>query len=225
MYQGVRAKRDKKLTKIIVDQRELRSPVAREMDKLNIDMQFEILPVADYILSERCAVERKTVDDFYNSLFTDKKLFGQLHDLKQYDVPILIIEGYEGELYTARNIDARVVDGILNIIALMRIPIRFSINPAGTARILVNMATHEQTDNKKTFSYHGKRSSLSPKEQLTYTLSSVTDIGTTKANNLLSHFKSLKAVVNADIEQLIEVDLIGKPTAKHIKEYFEREFK
>ncbi len=213
---------EQKRTRIIIDSRELRSPIARELDNLDIDMQFETLPIADYVLSECCAVERKTVDDFYNSLFIDRKLFGQLHDLKQYETPILIIEGSDTEMFTARRIDGRAVEGILNSIALMGIPIRYSVNPAGTARILVSMATHEQKECKRKLSYHGKRSSLTPKEQLVYTLSSVTDIGTTKAINLLSKFKTLKAIANANVDELKDIELIGKQTAPHIKEFFER---
>lgn len=214
-----------KTVKIICDVRELRSPVIKELDLQGIDIQLETLPVADYILSDRVACERKTIDDFYSSLFTSKKLFGQLHDLKQYEVPILIIEGYEAELFTARRIDARAVEGILNSIAMMRIPIRYTVNPSGTARLLASIATKEQSEEKRTVSYHGKRSSLDSHEQLVYTLSSVTDIGTVKATNLLKEFKTLKSIANAEIEQLTKVKLIGEQTASHIKEYFEREFK
>ncbi len=156
------------MTVIICDQRELRSPVIKALDMQGVNIQLELLPVADYVLSDRVACERKTIDDFFNSLFVDKKLFGQLHDLRQYEVPILIIEGYEAELFTARRIDARAVEGILNSIALMRIPIRYTVNPLGTARLLASIASKEQNEVKRTVSYHGKRSHLSIKDQLVY---------------------------------------------------------
>jgi Fanconi anemia group M protein len=206
------------MTKIIVDQRELRSPVAREMDKLNIDMQFEILPVADYVLSERCAVERKTPEDFYNSLFTDKKLFSQLYDLSHsYERPVLIIEGYETELFTCRRIDAKAVEGILNSIALMRIPVRYSVNPSGTARILAGIASKEQSETKKVFSFHGKRSHLSMPEKLVYCISSIPDVGPATAKDLLRYFGTIEAIARAGIYELMEVDGIGEKTASAIR--------
>ncbi len=211
--------------KIICDSRELRSPVIKALDRLGCDLRIETMPVGDYVVSDRVGFERKTSEDFLKSWIEDRKLFGQLLDLKKsYEVPILLIEGFENELYTLRRIDPRAIQGVHNAIALLGIPTLYSLNPEETARIILMIAKKEQEENKKPFQFHGKRSSLTKNEQLIYTLSSVIDIGTSKATNLLIHFKSLKAVINADVEQLIEVDLIGKPTAEHIKEYFEREY-
>ncbi len=203
---------------IICDSRELRSQTIKELDKLNVNIKIETLPIGDYVLSDRVKVERKTIDDFYNSLFTDRKLFGQLFDLSNScDRPVLIIEGYEAEMFTARRIDARAVDGILNSIALMGIPIRYSVNPKGTANILASMAAHEQNDNKREISYHGKRSHLSVHEQQIYIVSAINGIGSATAKDLLKHFSTIENIAKAGIGELVEVDGVGSKTAEAIR--------
>lgn len=199
--------------KIFCDSRELRSGVPAHLERLGAELHIEIMEVGDYVLSDRVAVERKTVDDFYNSLFSDKKLFGQLHDLRQYEIPILIIEGYEAEMFTARHIDARAVEGILNSIALMRIPIRYSVNPQGTAQILASIASKEQNDEHRAVSYHGKRSHLSMSEKLVYIISAIPDVGETNAKNLLKYFGTIENISRAGISELQEVKNIGEKTA------------
>ena len=57
-------------------------------------VEFKVLEVGDYIISDRVAVERKTAEDFVNSI-VDKRLFMQLKDLRKYQKPILIVEGRE----------------------------------------------------------------------------------------------------------------------------------
>jgi len=206
--------------KIICDSRELRSSVIKELDRQGINIQIETLPVGDFVLSDRVKVERKTVDDFYNSLFVDKKLFSQLFDLSHScERPLLAIEGYEAEMFTARRIDARAVEGILNSIALMRIPIRYTVSPKGTAQMLASIAAKEQSEDKRTVSYHGKRSSLSEKEKLEYVITSFPDcnVGTSTAIELLKYFGSIESVVKAGVSELDEVPNIGEPTAIKIR--------
>ena len=58
------------------------------------EVEFKTLEIGDYILSDRVAVERKTAEDFENSII-DKRLFNQVMDLKKYERPLMIIEGNE----------------------------------------------------------------------------------------------------------------------------------
>lgn len=215
--------------KIIADQRETRSGVVRSLDLMpDVEIQLVTLEVADYVLSNRVGIERKDPEDFFNSLFglEKNKLWGQLFDLKNaYERPILIFEGYYEELFSTRNVNPKAIQGILNSIALMQIPMIFSLNPAGTAEILKSIATKEQSEDKRPFSQHGKRSHMTPSEQLVYSVSSIPDIGNNTAIHLLEEFKSIKNIVNASGAELAEVKLIGKPTALRLISFFEREFK
>lgn len=215
---------DDKKIRIIVDQRETRSGVVKSLDLMGANIELTELEVGDYVLSHRVCVERKDIDDFFKSLFQDRKLFSQLIDVAEaYTRPILILEGGD-PFYSGRQINPKAIQGILNAIALLRIPILYSLNPAETAEIMYSIAKKEQDEDKRPVQMHGKRSHLSPKEQLEYTLTSIPDIGTVKAKNLLTHFKTLHAIVNADIEQFDDVELIGKTTAHFLNDYFKREY-
>ena len=211
---------------IYIDKRELNSQVPKELEKLGCVLEYRILEISDYVLSDRICIERKTPDDFFNSLFGEgRKLFGQLSDLKNsYEVPILIFEGSESELFTTRNVNPKAIQGILNAIAMMRIPILYSVNPAGTANILFSIANKEQNEEHRSISLHGKRSHMSPNDALIYTVSSMAgcDVGTDKARALLERFGSIERIAYSTVDQLKEVDGIGKKTAERIVEFFTR---
>ncbi len=50
-------------------------------------------------------------------------------------------------------------------------------------------------------------------------------VGYENARRLLNHFGSVRAVMNASIEDLMEVDKIGKVTAQNIFEIMNGEYK
>jgi ERCC4-type nuclease len=55
-----------------------------------------------------------------------------------------------------------------------------------------------------------------PEELLVYVVSSLPGIGAKTANNLLKHFGSVRGVMNASKEQLMEVDGVGPKKAEEI---------
>jgi Fanconi anemia group M protein len=55
-----------------------------------------------------------------------------------------------------------------------------------------------------------------PEELLVYVVSSLPGIGAKTANNLLKHFGSVRAVMNASKEELMEVDGVGPKRAEEI---------
>ena len=55
-----------------------------------------------------------------------------------------------------------------------------------------------------------------PEELLVYVVSSLPGIGAKTANNLLSHFGSVRGVMNASKEDLMEVDGVGPKRAEEI---------
>jgi len=208
---------DKKI-KVFVDQREIRSHVARSLEKLGIDITLETLEVGDYVVSDRVGIERKTVEDFLSTLMDGRDLFGQISDLRRtFDRPVLIIEG-EG-LYTTRQIHANSIRGMLSSIAIdFGVPIIFSRDEEETAALIAIMAKREQTEEKRDVSLHGKKTSLTLKEQQEYVISSLPEIGPAVARNLLLHFGSVERVMSATREELMEVGLVGPKTADRIRE-------
>jgi len=207
------------MTTILVDSRELRSFVAKELDRLGMELQIIQMDVGDYCVSDEVCFERKATEDFLKSWIDEKKLFGQLHDLAQsYSKPILLIEGFENELYTLRRIDSRAVQGCLNAIALMGIPTLYTMNPKGTAQVIAMIAKKIQEENKNSnFSMHGKRSHLSMPEKLVYCISSIPDVGPATAKDLLRYFGTIESICRAGIDELMCVDGVGEKTASAIR--------
>ncbi len=76
-------KNDEKPT-LIVDSREANSAakIVKGLIERGVNVKTETLEKGDYILSDQCAVERKTVTDFVYTL-TRRYLFEQLFRLKE----------------------------------------------------------------------------------------------------------------------------------------------
>jgi Fanconi anemia group M protein len=212
--------------KIIVDSREMNGGVPKALDRMGVDIEIRTMEVGDYCVSDRCAFERKEINDFMNSWLVEKKLFSQIGDLaRAYERPVLIIEG-GNPLYAGHNVHPNAIQGLLNTIAVsFRVPILYSDSPADTANIIIMIARREQSDEKRSISVHGKRTNRTDNEQLEYALCSLPDMGLVTARNLLTHFGTLKEIINAEEERLTHVKLVGKETAHHVKEFFERRYK
>ena len=217
---------DSESVTVIVDQREMRSTVARTLDKLGVNVVFKTLEVGDYVLSDRLAVERKTVEDFASSLIdTQRNLFTQMSNLaRTYDKPALIIEG-EG-LFTARQLNPNAIHGTLTSLAIdFGVSIFYTRDEEDTAALLKVIAKREQIDEKREVTAHGKKSSRLLSEQQEYVVSAISEIGPKAARSLLKHFGSVEAVIKADYDELLKVTLIGPKTAARIREVVESEYK
>ncbi len=213
-------------TQIYIDHREIRSTVARELERLGARIKLETLEVGDYALSDRVCVERKTTSDLLSTV-TDKgrNLFTQLSDIaRNYERPILIIEGRD--LYTQRRIHPNAIRGILAAITVdFHVPIIQTTDPEETAAIIYTIAKREQTDKKRSLHQHGKKTSQTLKEQQEYVISSISNIGPVAARKLLQHFKSIRAITSASEDELTEIGGIGKKTAERIREVTQSQYK
>ncbi|MCX9015095.1 MAG: DEAD/DEAH box helicase [Candidatus Methanoperedens sp.] len=211
--------------KVFVDKREIRSAVARTLEKLGVDVVLETLEVGDYVVSNRVGIERKTAMDFLSTFMDGRDLFGQISDLaRAYERPLLIIEG-DG-LYTARQVHPNSIRGVLASIAIdFGVPIIFSRDEEDTAALINIIAKREQAGSSREISLHGKKTSLTLKEQQEYVVSSISDIGAVVARNLLQHFGSVERIMAASREDLMEVPLVGPRTADRIREVISSEYK
>ena len=78
---------------LLYDHREERSTIPGLLALEGFEMVAQQLPVGDYILSDRLAIERKTATDLISSI-TDRRLWEQADRLKEaYPAIILIVEG------------------------------------------------------------------------------------------------------------------------------------
>lgn len=193
--------------KIVADYREKNSMVASEIIHLGVDVQFQELKVADYLVNNT-AIERKTVSDFISSMI-NKRIFRQLEEIKQYPKYFLIIEGIEQqELYNEKNggINANAIRGmLLSIILKFQVPIIFTKNEEDTAAFIYVLAKKSE---KKDVALNAKKKSFNIEEQKQFILESFPGIGPTTAKKLLEEFKSIKKIINTPMEDLEKV--IGK---------------
>lgn len=207
-------KKDKQV-KIIVDHREYRSNVVRNLSVRGASIEPQQLDTGDYVLSSRLGVERKNVDDFLQSLI-DGKLFRQVAHLRDaYSRPVLIIEG-EG-LLTKRNISHNAIFGsIVSIIVDFGIPIITTKNALETADLLNIMARREQREDKKEVAVRGEKTSMSLREKQQFIVEGLPNVSAVLAKRLLGRFGSIKNIINASEEELREVDGIGENIASEI---------
>ncbi len=210
--------------RIVVDQREVRSSVARTLDRNGMDISVKTLEVGDYILSDRVAVERKESQDFAGSLI-EQKLFDQISNLSRaYEKPVLIIEGES--LFNCRGINPNAMHGALSSISLdFGVSVFYTRDAEDTASLLMQIAKREQTYEKRAVNMHGKKSAPMLPQQQEYIVSSISEIGPKAARNLLEHFGSVENVMKASYEELLEVSNIGPKTAARIREIVGSEYK
>ncbi|WP_303299605.1 DEAD/DEAH box helicase [Haloferax volcanii] len=218
---------DEDTVEIVVDQRELDSNIARTLSKrADLTTRLETLAVGDYVLSDRVAVERKSVSDFLDTLTGgDRSIFEQIADLtRHYARPLLVIEGRG--LYEERNIHPGAIRGALSSVAVdFDVSVLFTEDEDDTAELLATIATREQTDRERTVSVHGGKSAKTLDEQQEYVVSAIADIGPVTARTLLEAFGSVEAVMTANEDDLKEVRGVGQVTAERIREVVGSEYR
>ncbi len=205
--------------KIVIDHREMRSGVAEALERSGADIEITTLEAGDYVVSDRVAFERKTVDDLFATLIERRELFSQLKDLSgSYRLPILIIEGGDTFFFSGRRVHPMAIQGFLNTIALMRIPTLYTLNEAETAQVIGMIVEKEQGARNRHLNLHGKRSRLSQSEAKEYLVASIPRVGSVAAGNLLRHFGSVEKVMAAPREELMRVERVGVRIAERIRE-------
>ncbi|MDS0297222.1 DEAD/DEAH box helicase [Halogeometricum sp. S1BR25-6] len=220
------AGRDDDVVEIVVDQRELDSSIAKDLSTRDgVETRLETLAVGDYVLSDRVAVERKSVSDFLDTLTGgDRSLFEQVGDLSRaYARPLLILEG-EG-LYEERNIHPGAIRGALASLAVdFDVSVLQTRDEADTAELLLTVASREQTERERSVSVHGGKSTKTLGEQQEYVVSAIADIGPVTARTLLETFGTVEAVMTAREDDLLEVSGIGEVTAERIRDVVGSEY-
>jgi Fanconi anemia group M protein len=217
---------DEESVEVVVDQRELDANIARDLSKRDeIETRLETMAVGDYVLSDRVVVERKSVEDFLDTLLGgDRSLFDQAGAMaRHYARPVVVIEG-EG-LRGERDVHPNAIRGALASLAVdFDVSVLRTTDQDDTADLLAVIAEREQEASDREVSVHGEKQSKTLAEQQEYVVASIADIGPVTARSLLAEFGSVEAVMTADEDALLEADGVGEVTAGRIREVVASEY-
>ena len=218
---------DEEALEIVVDQRELDSNIARDLSKRDgVETRLETLAVGDYVLSDRVAVERKTVSDLLDTLTggDERSVFEQVGDLtRHYSRGVLVLEG--DDLYGERNVHPNAIRGALSSLAVdFGVSVLRTEDEGDTADLLEVIAGREQQADDREVSVHGEKQSKTLAEQQEYVVSSIADVGPVTARSLLEEFATVEAVMTAREDDLTEADGVGEVTAERIREVVGSEY-
>jgi ERCC4-type nuclease len=201
---------------IHIDNRESSSQIARELLTLGVDVRLSNLPVGDYVLSDRVAVERKSSNDMISSII-DRRLFDQLKALKEaYSVPLLLIEGIE--LFGIRRMHPEAIRGALaSVVVDYGISTLWTMNQRESAQMLYTIAKREQTERETRVTIRGEKKPPSIREMQEFLVAGLPNVDSVLGKRLLEHFGSVEGVFAATKEGLMEVPGIGKKIAEKIR--------
>ncbi len=203
---------------IFADTREQASTVIRELSLYeDVKIITKQMDVGDFVIGNEMVIERKTTEDFLSSLM-DGRLLGQLANMSEaYAHPLILLEGKPEDLFTLRNIHEHAIIGMLSSIALnYRIPILFTRDAKDSAKYIYLMAKREQQGKDRDIRLRIGRKGLSMPERQQYLVEGLPGVGPSLAKSLLQHFQSIRALSNAELDELKEVEKIGPKKAAGI---------
>ena len=188
-------------TTIIIDTREASSAkkITAGLIEKGVNVKTAMLEKGDYILSDQCAVERKTVNDFVYTL-TRRYLFEQLFRLKDvYPKSLIVLEGYLPIIYKYRNIQPQAIWGAIFNLAKNGIAIVNTASQKETIDFLYTAARQEQIVEKRSAIVHAFKKCDTLSDAQVYFIASLPSIGREKSTAILDSYQTpLNALINVD---------------------------
>jgi Fanconi anemia group M protein len=188
----IREDKEEKQPTIIIDSREANGAVkiVKGLKEKGVVTSIQFLKKGDYVISDECAFERKTVQDFAYTL-TRRYLFDQLFLLKKaYQKPFILIEGYLPIIYKYSRIQPASVWGAMFSLAKQGINMIHTTNYKETVDFLYTSAKQEQLIEKRVPIIHSIKKTDTLADAQLFFLSSLPNIGREKAVNLLESFET-----------------------------------
>lgn len=199
---------------IVADDRERFSGIVDLLKRADIDVIIRRLSCYDYIINNEIGVERKTGRDFLISIM-DGRLFRQARVMKRkLPRPVFLIEGnpFQVDMNFSRN---SIRGAIISLQVTWCIPVLFSKSKEETCQIFrfIGEQDHKQTNYLKL--RHGYRPKKLVTRQL-YILQGFPKVGPIRAKRMLEHFGSVRNVMRANMDALLDIDGIGKSMANEM---------
>jgi ERCC4-type nuclease len=211
---------------IIVDSREANTApkIVKGLKERGVNVKVEVLQKGDYVLSDLCAVERKTVHDFVYTL-TRRYLFEQLFVLKEvYPKPIIVLEGYLPIIYKFSRIQPAAVWGAMFMLAKNGIGMINTTSYKETVDFLYVAARQEQLVEKRIPTVHPVKKHETLEDAQIFFVSSLPNIGREKAVAILKFYQTpLNALTNVD-NWAKDVHGFGPKISNRVKELLEKPY-
>ncbi|MGB9741047.1 MAG: ERCC4 domain-containing protein [Candidatus Bathyarchaeia archaeon] len=211
---------------IIVDSREANTAakIVKGLRERGVNVKIETLDKGDYVLSDVCAVERKTVQDFVYTL-THRYLFEQLFTLKEvYPKSLILLEGYLPIIYKFSRIQPVSVWGAMFNLAKNGLAMINTTSYKETIDFLYVAARQEQIIEKRIPTVHPAKKCETTSDAQIYFISSLPNIGREKAIAILkSYHTPLNALISVEDWSKTVYGLGPKITAK-VKEVLKTPF-
>ena len=205
---------------IIVDSREAQTApkIIKGLKEKGAEISIRYLEKGDYIISNQCAFERKTVNDFVYTL-TRRYLFDQLFTLQEcYEKPFILIEGYLPIVYKYSKIQPTSVWGAMFAIAKQGINLMHTNSYKETVDFLYTAAKQEQIVEKRSPVVHPVKKMESLPDSQIFFMASLPNIGREKAVSILNTYQCpLNALNNVDRWEN-DVHGLGPKITKKVKE-------
>ena len=191
--------------RIIIDNREQKLMKVLDQKSDKIVYENKQLDIADILISNEIAIERKEGFDFIASI-KDNRLFEQLLRLKEtYDTPILILEGLNNNVFENTGMNINSIYGALSFVSykigISVIPTR---NLEDTAIVIERIAYREQMKDDMPLLSRTAPKKMDVQERRYFIMEGLVDIGPKKAKLLIDTFKTpynaLRAIRNTKIE-------------------------
>ena len=212
---------------IIVDSREASSAakIVKGLVERGVNVKTEMLDKGDYILSDQCAVERKTVHDFVYTL-TRRYLFEQLFRLKEaYPKSLIVLEGYLPIIYKFSHIQPVAVWGAMFNLAKNGIALINTTSYKETVDFLYVAARQEQIVEKRAPTVYAFKKIDTLADAQVYFVASLPNIGREKALAVLKSYQTpLNAVINVD-DWAKTVHGLGPVISNKVREVLSTPFK
>lgn len=221
---------------IVIDSREdAKHPEFKQFFmREGLKIAIQALPAGDFLLlappgKQSILVERKTVNDFANSI-RDNRIWDQsklLAKAAEEDghIPMIIIEGCLEELVKYRNWHIQSLLRVIDTLLLeYHIPVLNTPSKEATLKWIVAKAKSlGRTEDKRVIRMRVEKKPMSLNERILYVAEGI--VGPTIARRLLKKFKTLKALANASVYELMSVEGIGEKRAQEIYALFNTEWR
>ncbi len=189
---------------IIIDTRERKLMKILDEKKDILNYTVEQLDIADIIISDDVAIERKEGSDFVSSIM-DNRLFEQMMRLKEtYAKPILILEGLNDNVFENTGMQINSIYGALcKVSYVMGISVVPTRSLHDTVIAIERIAFREQSKGIDTILSRKAPKSMSIEDRRAFIIEGLIDSGPKKAKELIEHYKTpynvLKAIRNTKV--------------------------